>query len=348
MDTNWPNDDLFPTTTLVKDGLRVRLDDPPDPRSLTNDTFLVAVDLPAGQGDNASPNQVHRVYVNGLITRDPADPTVAVWRPAPTPVQPDAEPDAHTRGRRRARSRKGFQPAAAEDVMGAALATISSLALRVHVTLRGSCIWREPGEGDEALLRLDGQALGRPGQRDDGSPRIALALPSGSGAPASDFESWFVIGQRQPPAVSFRISGVSFLNPNEATSSAGDLAMPLPAGTKVLFKAGEQIHTVRLTFSEPVQRETLGVGDTARVFVLTGSGAAPNRMIAEVDMEAEDVVRLTLRDPQVFPQGRFVLRASGTNADGAPGGIMSVSGSALDGDYDGQAGADFALPFQAV
>ncbi len=346
MDTNWANDDVFPTTTFGKDGLRVRFDAPPDPLSLTNDTFLVAVELPVGQGADASPNQVHRVYVKGLIGVDPADPTVAVWRPAPTPPQPNADL-AKTRDRRRARSRKGSETVAAEDAGGAALATATTLALRLRVTLKGSCIWRDLGEGDEALLRLDGEALGGPGKRTDGSPRIALAFPSGIGAAASDLESWFVIG-RPAPAVSFRVAQVSFLNPNEATSSAGDLALPLPAGTKVAFKAGEVIRTVRLTFSEPIQKETLGDGDTARVFVMTGAGGAVNRMIADVGMEAEDVVRLTLRDPQAFPQGRFTLQASGTNADGAPGGIMSVSGSPLDGDYDGQAGGDFAMLFQAL
>ena len=346
VDTNWANDDVFPTTTFGKDGLRVRFDAPPDPLSLTNDTFLVAVELPVGQGADASPNQVHRVYVKGLIGVDPADPTVAVWRPAPTPAQPNADL-AKTRDRRRARNRKGSESVAAEDAGGAALATATTLALRLRVTLRGSCIWRGLGEGDDALRRLDGEALGGPDKRTDGSPRIALTFPSGIGAAASDFESWFVIG-RPAPAVSFRIAQVSFLNPNEATSSAGDLTMPLPAATKIAFKAGEAIRTVRLTFSEPVQKETLGEGDTARVFVLTGAGGAANRMIADVGMEAEDTVRLTLRDPQVFPQGRFVLQASGTNADGASGGIMSVSGTPLDGDYDGQAGGDFAMLFQAL
>ena len=65
-------------------------------------------------------------------------------------------------------------------------------------------------------------------------------------------------------------------------------------------------------------------------------------------MEDADVVRLVLRDPPNFQVGSYILRAKGTNVDGAPGGIVSESSNTpLDGNDDGQPGGDFVLPFQA-
>jgi hypothetical protein len=344
VDTNWTNDDLFSFATLLEGGLRVRFDGPPDPQSLTNDTFLVFVDFPHSLGEVATPNQSHRVYVRGLVGRDPGDPTVAVWRFAPLTVAPVAP----TRGRGRTRKRAAAERAAADIPPLMAAAAQAQLSLRAHVLLRGSCIWRDRGYGGDDVRRLDGQALGRPEKRNDGSPRIGLEFPSGIGAPASDFESWFVVVQGDQPEVSFRIKQVSFLGADGTTSSAGDLAMPLPAGTNVVFKAGEQIQTVRVVFSEPVEVDSLAIGPAARVFIQVGGAGAVAKLMADIDMEDDLSLRLTLREPHVFQEGSFVLRAEGTNADGAPGGIVSVSGSPLDGDYDAKPGGDFALPFQAV
>jgi hypothetical protein len=326
VETNWSNDDLVDIATLSKDGLRIRCDGPLDPQSLTNDTFLVFLDLPLGQMGLAS--TFHRVYVPGFVARDPADPAVAVWHPPAVTGGPVLT----------------FGP-----TIGPALdATVPSFSLRVHVTLRGSCVWREGGSESDGLRRLDGQALGQPGQRTNGSPRIALAFPSGIGAPASDFESWFGIGEAQtPPPVSFRIAQVTFLNANDAPAGGGDLKMPLPAGTSIDIKAEESIRAIRLLFSEPVQKDSLGEGTAARITVEKLGGLLPVKLAADIAMEDADVVRLILRDPPTFQVGSYILRAKATNVDGAPGGILSESNTPLDGDYDGQPGGDFALPFQA-
>ena len=78
--TNWRNDDLFPAATLARDGLRIRLDAPPDPHSLTNDTVLVAIEVPYTVGDRTNNSMVQRVYVRGSVTRDVNDARVIVWR----------------------------------------------------------------------------------------------------------------------------------------------------------------------------------------------------------------------------------------------------------------------------
>jgi hypothetical protein len=97
--TNWRNDDLFPLQVLSKDGLRVSLDAPPDPITLSNDSMLVAIEVPYVQ-NNSTPNNavVQRVYVRGVVTRDATDSRVIVWRaqtpdpssPAPAPAAPTA------------------------------------------------------------------------------------------------------------------------------------------------------------------------------------------------------------------------------------------------------------------
>ena len=329
VETNWSNDDLIDLARLAEEGLRIRCDGPLDPASLTNDTFLVFIDAPLGQIGAAL--MFHRVYVPGVVTRDPTDPAVAVWG-LPTPNMAGGPVPSFGR--------------TVEAPMGAI--SLGSLPIRAHVTLRGSCIWREGGSESGGLLRLDGQALGKSGQRLNGSPRIALAFPSGIGAPASDFESWFGIGQAEtPPPVSFRVKQVTFFNANEATVGGGDLKMPLPAGTSVGLKAEESIQSIRISFSEPFEQDSIGEGTAARIWVEKAGLRLPTKLAADVKMEDVDAVRLILRDPPIFQVGSYVLRAQGTNADGAAGGIQSMAGSALDGTYDGQPGGDFTLPFQA-
>jgi hypothetical protein len=348
VETNWRNDDPFPAATLARNGLRIRLERPPDPLSLSNDTVLVAVDLPAGTGESASPNQVHRVYIRGSVARDPTDDNVVVWRV--TAPDSDAGPRAGRRGARRSRVRAERD---AEAVFREAVGrvTVVNLQFRVHVTVKGGCVWTDDWEDTGELAYLDGHALGRPGARVDGSPRIDLSFPSGIGVPASDFESWFVIGQRQAPeAGSFRVAEVSFRNPDDMSSSAGSVEMPPPADRAVGFKAAEEITSVLLTFSEPVLAETIGAGEAALIHVERGSGRRAERLVADVRLEEgqDSIVRLRLRDPAAFQPGNHVLTVVGTNADGDPGGILSAAETAVDGDYDGSPGGDLRLPFRVT
>jgi hypothetical protein len=146
--------------------------------------------------------------------------------------------------------------------------------------------------------------------------------------------------------VSFRIAQVTFMNANDAPAGGGDVKMPLPAGTSIDIKAEESVRTVRLSFSEPVQKDSLGAGTAAQITVEKLGGGLPVKVAVDVVMEDVDAVRVILRDPPSLQVGSYILRAKGTNVDGAPGGIVSESNTPLDGDYDGQPGGDFALPFQ--
>ncbi|MEP6779520.1 MAG: DUF6519 domain-containing protein [Gemmatimonadaceae bacterium] len=77
--TNWSNDDLFAAASFTRDGLRIRLDFAPDPLSLTTDTVQVAIES-LFQGSIG----FARVYIEGIVTRDPNDDHVIVWKPPTT------------------------------------------------------------------------------------------------------------------------------------------------------------------------------------------------------------------------------------------------------------------------
>jgi len=93
--TNFVNDDAFSIQTFVSDGLRFQLDAAPDPASLNTDTVQVMVEAPY----TTATLGVERVFMDGTVTRDAADPRTIVWKPAtpetsgttttgPTTVQP--------------------------------------------------------------------------------------------------------------------------------------------------------------------------------------------------------------------------------------------------------------------
>src|SRR5206468_4932219 len=77
------NDDALALATFTQDGLRIRLDAAPDPASLTTDTVQVMVEAPY----QTSTLGVVRVYLDGTVTRDAADPRTIVWKAA-TPASP--------------------------------------------------------------------------------------------------------------------------------------------------------------------------------------------------------------------------------------------------------------------
>jgi hypothetical protein len=112
---------------------------------------------------------------------------------------------------------------------------------RVRVRLLGHMIYSKTSSsnstcGGTQTLYLDGQCFAEAGTRRDKTPRIALQYPSGNGAMASDFESWFYLA----PVTT--ISSLTF-NPASVTQPAGSatgssvgtvqLATPASADTTV-------------------------------------------------------------------------------------------------------------------
>ena len=383
--TNWKNDDAFTPATMANEGLRIRLDGAPDPVSLTNDTMQVALELPFSQGQDSPPSQTtfQRVYIRGVVGRDPADDRVIVWRAqgaasTGTDTQPSriTQPSPGTgslpailtnvplvtnvptvRGTRkttgrRAASRTAPSAAVSEAAPGlAAAAVTASLTViqlggfRVRVTLKGHCILNDMQRSPQRKrMFLDGQAFAQPGLREDKkTPRIDLVFPTGHQSAASDFESWFLFGAPAPTPL--QVTNVRFLNANNQNSSAGDVKPPVPADQKVIFKAGENVRTVEVTFNRAV---TAASATVASIFVdrLAATGAGPFRLPGSVTLASPTVARLTLQGP--IDIGNHILTCLGTAVAGGPGPVAaSDDQSALDGNYDNQAGGDFKLPFSA-
>ena len=350
--TNWKNDDVFLLASLAQDGLRIRLDAAPDPASLTGDTVEVALEMPVAEAQGPSQTLFNRQFLQGDVTRDATDDHVVVWKlrkPSGRPGRPAAPRAAEERARKGRRAPlKPAPPAKAADVLRFTLIDLSSA--RIRVRLKGHVIWSESGSGGTRRF-LDGQAFGLPGLRADGkTPRIDLAFPSGHGARASDFESWFFLAVR-PQVAPFQIATIRFLNPNNASSSAGDVKPPLPAGQRVAFKAGEQIRAVEITFNRAIDPATVGAGPTAGVFVEQVDAAARRRLVVDLQVK-ENVLLAVLKDPPVFGQGNFALTCLGTppvSPAAAPAALAAAADhTALDGDYDGAAGGNLALPFTAT
>ena len=336
--TNWDNDDVLPSSIIVREGLRIRLDRAPDPRSLSSDTVQVSVEarFPDSTG-------FARVYLNGRVTRDPADDRVIIWMPPIEPVNGLAGPVLAIVPPSRAR-----KAAATSKRAAAATRAAPEGATRLRVTLKGHLIWSDARAGMRVFV--DGQAFGQPGLRADGkNARIALTFPSGAKASASDFESWFFIGGRTQPAP-LQVTTVRFLNFNEANSSAGEVKPPVAAGTTVSFKAGEAIHAVEVTFNRAVLPASVGP-NAPSVFIerdVVGTAGKP-RMPVELTVNG-NVVRLVLRDPTSFNAGKYLLNCLGTSpvTTVVPTVKALDDSSLLDGDYDNQAGGNFALAFTAL
>jgi hypothetical protein len=396
--TNWRNDDLLPLQVLSRDGLRVRLDAAADPASLTNDTVLVAIEVPYSRGDQTPNNaMVQRVYVRGAVTRDATDPRVIVWRaqqadtsasgtatapppattPAPTTPSTPGAPSTGTVSTqpapilthpvftvlqdavsavqpplvlsRAAKKRTARATATDSNVRLATAAVVDTTSIRVRVALKGHCIWNDAGTAAIGRRRfLDGQAFAQPGVRSDNTtPRIALTFPTGHTAAASDFESWFLFGsveQRAP----LQVTTVRFLNANNQPSGVGDITMPLDPSKTITLKAAEGIRAVQITFNRAVLQSSLGTSDARSVFVDLSGGAsgATRRVPGEVLLPSPNVVQFAAGTP--FQPGSYTLTCLGGAAGNTPGLAAADDSSLLDGDRNGQAGGNFALPFSVV
>ncbi len=166
--TNWENDLEFSLTQFRNNGLAIWFDAEPFAQSLSASTVIVTIEIPlpvsrrSDKTDAASYPAIS-VILDGVIS---VAGNKLRWLP-------DAEPLDDT-----------LRRAIAQNV------PISSLRLRV--ILKGHVIHSDQ---DVQLLHLDGQAFGRPKwpQSAAAAPTTTLDFPTGSGAPASDFESWFYL-----------------------------------------------------------------------------------------------------------------------------------------------------------
>jgi hypothetical protein len=160
---NWQNDEYVLLSALISQGLQIMLDAEPIAPSINTSSLIVTLERPTGRGQRQSP------LISTII-----DGTVSVISNVITWV-PDAD---SLNTALKLTFGYDYPPSVPEN-------------LRMRVVLKGHMIWMFQGVNQ---LHLDGAAFGQPFVRVDGLPGTSLILPSGSGARASDFESWLFLG----------------------------------------------------------------------------------------------------------------------------------------------------------
>jgi hypothetical protein len=334
---SWRNDDLLDLVSFTQSGLRITLDGPPNPLSVSDASVIVEIEMPynpSGQG-NAN-NQLNvRLLVRGVVGIDPNAPNVLTWHLVPQ-APAVGGPAGAAQPISIAATLAGLTTGVATR---AALAVAPANTFRIHVTLVGRQLWQDVGD---RRAYLDGQVFGVPGKRRSGGTCSAIDLPSGDGARASDFASWFYLGgARVQTALTADL--LRFLRLTNSEVEIGTFA--LPAAQDVIV-APKEINVLEVTFSRVVIADGFGPTDsrqTMRLSLLSG-GQEKQRFAGDLTLNGA-VARFTLRDPAVLPVGSYRLTIIGTeSADALPVRALDDS-SFLDGDYNGKAGGDFVLTF---
>lgn len=107
---------------------------------------------------------------------------------------------------------------------------------RVRVRLLGHMIFSQIASdsscGPARTIFLDGQCFAIPGTRQDQTPRMDLEYPSGNGAKASDFESWFYLAPATAiSSVTFDPASVTLPARSETGTATGTVKLGTPVST---------------------------------------------------------------------------------------------------------------------
>jgi hypothetical protein len=178
---SWGNDDILPFDQLLANGLTVTLDQAPTSR-IDAATFSLTLEVPV-----ASPVETSAVQqgFSPIVLR-----TSMLLDGQITVKDTDINWNLPFRGSKGEIPGIQLEALVILDLMLLQGLSYSSFA-RVRTKLSGADIFA--GTGSDRVF-LDGRALGTTGTRADGvTPRIDLALPSGTGSGTSDFESWFYL-----------------------------------------------------------------------------------------------------------------------------------------------------------
>jgi len=184
---------------------------------------------------------------------------------------------------------------------------------------------------------LDGQAFGKPGMRADGkTPRIDLNLPSGSGARASDFESWFYVGVEPEPKPPLQVTNVKLIGDDELDIPPKQSAQQPPAQISWLLRE------VQITFNRPPDPKSVTPNS---VFVFRTAGGGKIRVTPKNLTVSGNTVTLLLGD--AVSSGTLEVAGGMDNSFSPPTAPVTAQddGTGLDGDYDSTEGGDFLLPF---
>lgn len=319
IETSWKNDDLLSIEQLVQNGLTITLDAPPmqeehGVKTISAATMIVVVEIPFYDAHRVDPSLVPDVsYILD------GDITVTYNR-------------IHWQWSRNKADRLGLNELLVE---------IRS-PLLVRVTLKGHVIWSDVAN---KRIYLDGQTFGQPGMRAGSTaPCTDLIFPSGAGARASDFESWFYL-----TPTPLQITKVRFIDQFEGT--VRDIG-ELPTQQNVEFQESQNVNTIEITFSRAVKTEGLGTDDTPpslRVEQIGVSADTRVRVPGNITIVSDNVVRFIItRESSRFSAGSYRLIVSGNDELDFPAFRAADNNAALDGDFSGQAGGNLELSFGVI
>jgi Family of unknown function (DUF6519) len=192
--------------------------------------------------------------------------------------------------------------------------------IRLRVTLKGHAIW---GTFGSQTYFLDGQAFGQPGLRTDKTtPRIDLDLPSGNGARASDFESWFwLVSPGQVSIASVGLNPTAVITQGASTGTVVLTAPALTGGTSVALASGNT------AVAQVPASVVVPAGQTTVTFPIT-AGTTPGNVAITATLGASSQVAnlsvvglqsVSLNPPTVNPGGSSVGTVALSGA--APAGV---------------------------
>lgn len=190
-------------------------------------------------------------------------------------------------------------------------------AARVRVRLFGHAIFAEAARvcGPVQTIFLDGQCFGGTGQLSDGSTGIALQEPSGNGARASDFESWFYLAPApeveyveftQETTTTLIVSGEGATAGSNSANIPGTVQMATPVSSATTINLTVSTQTgVTLTFSST--SIVIAAGSSSQTFTATvqASSAAPNGQVtltvtATPQLETTDISNIFSGTGQLY------------------------------------------------
>jgi hypothetical protein len=181
-------------------------------------------------------------------------------------------------------------------------------AARVRVQLYGHAIFAEATRGCGAVktIYLDGQSFGESGLLSDGSAAVVLETPSGYGARASDFESWFYLAPApavesvdfNPSTLTLGVGAASSATDPSTGTSKGTVTLTTPALSAVTILLTTSSQTgVTLTFSST--SITIAAGESSQTFTanVAATTEAPNGQVtftvtATPELETTDLSRI--------------------------------------------------------
>jgi len=323
---SWQNDRPLDLDRFFDEGLQVVLDGEPEALSVNGSTFVVSAELPdpAGSGQfTITATLSGTVRTIGRLLE---------WR---------------------------FRDAAAARALLEPLVRRAGAPIRVRVTLKGHGIVATPSPVRERAepRRLDGQALGRAVAGAGGATNVEIVLPSGGTAPASDFESWFFLGDGGGAAPVFALRRIRFLFADPVSGETIErFRQTLPGGPEQpeLDRLGQRFNRIELTFNRPVGVPDDNVALLGRSVILTNRTTGQRLAARSVARSrAGDVLTLAYGgavpepppDVPELPEGQYQLIVSGSSGDAAEP-VVDRNGTPLDGDFDGDPGGDFDFPFR--